>query len=452
MCYAIPGRIKAITGKIAFVDYFGEERKALNEMEELRKGDFVYAQGGYIIERIPLAEAEEILSVWKETFFELQEADLRLSRLDLEKAGIDRKLGFILDGTIAGRPLSETHAVYLLGRTDPRELDLIFKSANFLRQKHLKNACCVHGILEISNACSQPCLYCGISTHHRTLKRYRMTPDEIVENACLAVARHGFKALVLQSGEDAGYSIGELASVVRRIKAKTPALIFISFGEIGFHGLEQLYEAGARGLLMRFETSNPALYSNLHPGSDLETRLSHLREAYKLGYLLITGGLVGVPGQTREDLVRDLFLAKELHAEMMSFGPFLPHPNTPLKDSGVPEENDILKVLAVTRLLEPTEARILITTAFETLSENARRKGLLAGANSVMLNVTPAQYRRQYEIYPNRAYGDDGIEKQIEDVVNLLASLGRAPTDLGISRAQGRQPRGFALGTPELTG
>ncbi|MFH1801053.1 MAG: radical SAM protein [Candidatus Omnitrophota bacterium] len=431
MCYAIPGKVKELKGNVAVLDYFGELRRAHYEMTDLRVDEYVYAQGGYVINKVPLREAEEILSAWKTMFFELQEVDLRLSRAGIEKISADAAIKRILDKAMEGKPPARDELLYLLKCRDRSTLDLVFKSANFLRQKYLKNACCVHGILEISNHCRENCRYCGISTHHKALTRYRMTPDEIMAVACEAVEKYGFKALVLQSGEDPGYSIDEFARIIRMIKEKTPCLIFISFGEIGIPGLRKLHDAGARGLLMRFETSNPKLYAESHPGRSLETRLEHLRKAYEMGYLIVTGGLIGLPDQTLADIVDDIFLAKELHAEMYSFGPFLPHPQTPLGKVLPVHEIEMLKVIAVARLLDPKEARILVTTAFETLSPDARRKGLLAGANSVMLNITPVEYRERYAIYPNRVYAHETVRKQIDETLVLLKELGRAPTDLG---------------------
>ncbi|MDO9572430.1 MAG: [FeFe] hydrogenase H-cluster radical SAM maturase HydE, partial [Candidatus Omnitrophota bacterium] len=213
------------------------------------------------------------------------------------------------------------------------------------------------------------------------------------------------------------------------------------FGEIGIDGLEKLYQAGARGLLMRFESSNPKIYEDVHLGQSLESRLMHLKEAYKIGYLIITGGLIGIPGQSKEDILNDIFLAKELHAEMFSFGPFIPHPHTPfaaimpaqhppVRASAQVEE--VVKVLAIARIIDHTQAKILVTTALETLSREAAKSGLLAGANSLMLNVTPLAYRPFYAIYPNRAHQSEDINVQIESTVSLLRSLGRAPTDLEV--------------------
>ncbi len=442
MCYAIPGRVEKIENRVATVSYFGETKTARNELERLDVGDYIYAQGGYVIDRIPEREALDILSTWKEAFFELQELDLRISRAGGEEASgrrsdpDDRRILAILDRAVESRPLSRKELLELIGLEDPYYQGLLYKSANFLRRKHLGNSCCVHGIIEFSNHCSRSCRYCGISTFNAKLERFRMTPQEIVETACRAIDEFGFKALVLQSGEDPGFGVDALCDVIRDIKRRSPALLLVSSGEVGIDSLARLYEAGARGLLMRFETSNPTLYESYRPFCKLETRLAHIREAYGMGYLVLTGALVGMPGQTDEDRLNDIVLAKDLHAEMISFGPFIPHPDSPFADSPAAGPEQILTSLAVARLADPESAKILVTTAFETIDPEARRKGLLAGANSVMVNVTPHARKRNYSIYPNRAHTEESLPAQIEATIGLLRSLGRAPTDLGTDTAK----------------
>jgi biotin synthase len=423
MCYTIPGKVVEISGKTAIIDYFGEKRKALNELADLKVGDYIYAQGGFVINTLPEAEALQVLDDWRDIFFALQRTDVRLSRLKLDGTGVDQSFVRILDKAAEAKPLTREELLTLIHAKDKKELNLLFKVANFLRQKHLKNACCVHGIIEFSNYCSNDCEYCGIK-NSLDIPRYRMTDDEILEAVDEAVNKYGFKALVLQSGEDPEFPANRLAKVIKEIKKRYAVLIFISVGEIGRQGLQELYDAGARGILIRFETSNPTLYSKLHCGDKLEDRLDDIRDAHKIGYLILTGGLIGLPGQTEEDLLNDILLTKELHAEMYSFGPVLPNG---------PETDLVLKVLAISRIVDPTNAKIVVTTGFETLEKNARSLGLMAGANSMMLNVTPMKYRKLYNIYPNRAHEDEEIDKQVKEAVDLLYSLGRAPTDIGVS-------------------
>jgi biotin synthase len=432
MCYAIPGLVKAFDGKYITVDYFGEEKKAINEIANLAVGDYVYAQGGFVITRVSAREAEATLETWKDLFFELQAIDAKSVEISPWSGKKYEKVRGLMDQVLAGGKISREDIRYLLGISSPGEKEFLFSAANFLRQQHHKNSCCVHGIIEISNTCAEACHYCGISSFHKTLTRYRMTKDEILEAVRAAVEDHGFKALVLQSAEDPGRSVDELADIVKEIKKRFGVLIFISFGEIGFEGLEKLYAAGARGLLLRFETSDPALYARYHPGCSLEERIAHIKKANDLGYLIVTGSLIGLPGQTLESLARDIELAGELNVEMLSMGPFLPHPATPLAKSPSPSVEDVAQVLAVARFALRPDVKILVTTGFETLSPEARRVGLMAGANSVMLNVTPVEKRALYNIYPGRAHQDDTIDAQVQETIKMLEGLGRAPTDLSV--------------------
>jgi len=432
MCYAIPGKVKEIKGNVALVDYYGETKRAITELISLAPGDYVYAQGGYVIQKINPKEAQDILETWKDMFFELQQLDKNFSRLSFDNS-LDPKLRLILDKACEEKKLKDDELLYLLNLTDPGQRETFFKTANFLRQKYHNNSCCVHGIIEISNFCKRDCHYCGISSYNKNLERYRMSKEEIL-GAVSQAYDLGFKSLVLQSGEDPGYKIEELVEIIKVVKERYPLLVFVSFGEVGVEGLKKLYGAGARGLLMRFETSNPKLYQLLHPGYRLETRIREIKEAFELGYLIITGSLIGLPGQTDLDILNDIRLADELHAEMMSFGPFLAHPESRLAGINAPSEDKIFNVMALARIEAAKEVKILVTTAFETLSAAARERGLVSGASSLMLNVTPLKYRKLYSLYPNRAHEEESIEDQIKDAVSLLKNLGRAPTDLSVTK------------------
>lgn len=396
MCYAIPGQIVELADRVATIEYFGERRKAYKDLVEIQLGDYVYAQGGFVIQKLSEAEAKEILNDWRELFFKLQETDKRLS-------------------------------------AKPQGL---YERANAIRQKYHGNSCCIHGILEFSNYCRNNCLYCGIRRDNKALVRYRLEIPEILKAVDEAV-KLGFKALVLQSGEDEYYDADKLYAICKEIRNRYPVLLFISIGERPLAIYQRLYEAGARGVLMRFETSNPAIYSRLKPDSVLEERLGLIKKIRGLGYLIITGFLVGLPGETRRDILQNIKLTASLGAEMFSFGPFIPHPQTPLPNEALPTLTKLLKIIAQTRLMNP-KTKILVTTALETLDkEEGAKAGLLAGANSLMINVTPLKYRRFYDIYPQRFGTDLSTREHINRTIQLLQSLGRAPTDLSIDRDEG---------------
>ncbi len=392
MCYSIPGKVLEIKDNIVIVDYFGERKKARNEFLNLSVGDYIYAQAGFAVQRILPGEAEPLLEGWRELFFKLQEIDLRLA-------------------------------------LKPQNL---YEKANNIRQKYLGNSCCVHGIIEFSNYCSCDCLYCGLRNSNGFLTRYRMSSEEIIEAAEFSVNELGFKALVLQSGEDDWYGEDKLVEIIRGIREKSAALISLSIGERGIETYKRLFEEGARGALLRFETGNDSLYSKMRPGHVLKNRIELIEKLRETGYLIMTGFLIGLPGQTEEDILKDIELANSLGTDMFSFGPVIPHPQTPLGNILPAKKELVLNTIARTRIMNP-EAKILVTTSFETLDrESGLRDGLMSGGNSLMINLTPEKYRKFYEIYPDRAGTGQNIRQRIEQVIKLLHSIGRAPTDLGI--------------------
>ena len=427
MCYAIPGKVVEIGKRGLVVDYFGEQRNVINEFNEhVSLGDYVYAQSGIVVKKISEKDALLILDEWEELFFKLKEQDLMLATA--KELPIKADVRAILEKR--GASLAREELLYLLKIKDKEELEALFQAANALRQEQMQNSCCVHGILEFSNYCTNMCTYCGIRSTNKKLERYRLTTDEIVELAEEAVNRLGFKALVLQSGEDSWYSDEKLIEIVKKVRERCGVLLFMSIGTRSLECYTALYEAGARGVLMRFETSNPRLYARFHSGpkADLKYRLELLKHAKQLGYIIITGSLIGLPGQTEEDLVNDILLTKSLGADMYSFGPLIA--TSKRKEASKVDITTVLKVLSVSRLADPN-AKILVTTALETLDEEGRRLGLLAGANSLMINVTPPACRKRYAIYPNRAGNEISVEQNIQKTKGLLFALGRAPTDLG---------------------
>ncbi|MCP5003002.1 MAG: [FeFe] hydrogenase H-cluster radical SAM maturase HydE [Planctomycetes bacterium] len=431
MCYAIPGNVKSIAGNLITVDYFGEERKARNEFYNLEVGDYVYAQGGFVVQKIDEEEAEVILDTWKEMFFRLKETDVRLSKLHNDKTDLDKKFLNIIDNAVYGKSISKPDALRLLSSDNPDEREVLLRSANFIRQKYLDNACCVHGIIEFSNNCECNCSYCGINESNTSLTRYRLDFGEILGVVEDAVKRLGFKAIVLQSGEDSSYSDEMLTGLISTIRERFPVFIFLSMGERDEAFYRSAYDAGAKAVLFRFETCDSELYSKLHPHSSLKERMRHLGFIKDIGYIIASGGLIGLPGQTLESVVDDFMFAKELGCDMYSFGPFIPHPDTALSGYNAPGAEYVLKAISVLRLIDPF-GKILVTTALESLNTEARKQALLSGANSIMLNLTPKDYTRLYDIYPHRATVDVPVEDQVECALQLLKDIGRAPTDLGI--------------------
>ncbi|MFQ5951950.1 MAG: radical SAM protein [Candidatus Omnitrophota bacterium] len=429
MCYAIPGKLVEKTDTTGVVDYFGEKRKVRLAFMDVKEGDYVYAQGGVLINRISEKEALESLETWKELFFELKKIDRKLSGAPEIPTKTPDNMLAILQKVNLGKELTREELAALLNVEDQQQSKLIYDTANNIRQKDQDNACCVHGIIEFSNLCRNDCLYCGIRKSSM-LERYEMSPDEIIKTAEYAVKELGFKALVLQSGENPNYDEDKLAYIVRKIK-DFGILVFLSVGSRDKEIYRKLYEEGARAALLRFETSDKGIFEELRPETDFDERLGLIKYIKELGYVLATGFIVGFPGENTDTVIDNILLTRSLQPDMYSFGPFIPAGNTPLGDHSLPDKDKILKVISACRFVDKN-AKILVTTALETLDKKAKREALLAGANSLMINVTPPHLRKLYNIYDSRVGTDSEAKDIIGETLDLLYSLGRAPTDLGI--------------------
>ena len=345
-------------------------------------------------------------------------------------------------------PQLQTH----LRETSPSGLDALYAEADRVRAAHVGEEVHLRGLVEISNFCVRSCGYCGIRAENRRITRYRMSCPEVFACALQAVA-YGYGTLVLQSGEDYGLRREAIAELIRRVKAETPLAVTLSLGERPEGDLLAWREAGADRYLLRFETSDRALYDRIHPprlGQERSDRFALLRRLREIGYEIGSGVMIGIPGQTYASLAQDLAMFRELDLDMIGVGPYLPHPDTPLGTAGLspvasPEdqvpntEAMTYKVVALARLQCP-QANIPSTTALATLNKaSGRELGLARGANIVMPNLTPVQYRALYEIYPDKA-----CVNETADACRLCLS-GRIH---GMGRKVGKGPGGRVCTSP----
>lgn len=310
------------------------------------------------------------------------------------------------------RDLDRNEILRWLACDDATALEELWGEADRVRREHVGDEVHLRGLIEISNHCLRQCHYCGLRAGNRDITRYRMKPDEIVEAAKQARDfRYG--TVVLQAGEDEGLTVDMVSDIVRRIKQEAGLAVTLSLGERTPGELRAWRQAGADRYLLRFETSNSELFARMHPprGGNRTPRMELLRQLGPLGYEVGSGVMLGIPGQTMHDLVNDLLLFRELDLDMIGVGPFIAHPATPFGQSDQPPVPDQVpatelmtyKVVALTRLLCP-DANIPSTTALATLNiAEGRELGLARGANIVMPNMTPPEYRVHYEIYPAKA-------------------------------------------------
>lgn len=326
--------------------------------------------------------------------------------------------------------LSKDELIQIL--SDESINDFLFKTADEVREKYVGNEVHLRGLIEFSNICKCNCKYCGLRKDNSELERYRLSIEEAYDFAKKA-KEYGYKTVVLQSGEDSYYSVERLVKLLQDIK-KLDLAITLSIGERTFEEYKAFKEAGADRYLIRIETTDKELYKKMHPNMSFENRVRCLKDLKALGYEVGTGCLVGLPEQTIDSLANDILFFKEIDADMIGIGPFIPNQNTPLKDAKGGTFEMALKVMALTRILLPT-INIPATTAMETLNPNGRLIALQSGANVVMPNVTEGNYRRKYEIYPGKICVGDTPAQCRGCISGKIQSIGRTvSTDYGFHK------------------
>lgn len=307
--------------------------------------------------------------------------------------------------------ITDSELLRLITTNDPEEQEALFARAREAREARYGQDVYFRGLIEFTNYCKNDCLYCGIRRSNRNVERYRLTPEQILECARLGDSL-GYKTFVLQGGEDPYWNDDRVCEVVAAIRTEFPdSAITLSIGEKPRSSYESYFAAGANRYLLRHETANAKHYARLHPAEmSLANRKQCLWTLKDIGYQVGAGFMVGTPFQTPENLLEDLRFLEELQPHMVGIGPFIAQADTPFAKETGGSLDQTLRMVALTRLLLP-DALIPATTALGTLSGEGRERGLRAGANVVMPNLSPKSVRKLYALYDGKiCTGDEAAE------------------------------------------
>lgn len=288
----------------------------------------------------------------------------------------------------------------------------------------------IRGLIEIGNICRNDCLYCGIRRSNQKCSRYQLTQEQILA-CCREGWALGFRTFVLQGGE--GMPAERACTLVRAIKREFPACaVTLSLGEYPKADYQAMKEAGADRYLLRHETADRAHYEKLHPpGMSFKHRMGCLKDLKALGFQTGCGFMVGSPYQTPETLAKDLKFVEEFHPEMCGIGPFIPHRDTPFRDFPAGSVELTLYLLSLLRLIHP-DLLLPATTALGTLQEDGRERGMLAGANVVMPNLSPPDAREKYTLYNGKLHSGAESAQHVAGLKARMAAIGcRVVTDRG---------------------
>lgn len=314
------------------------------------------------------------------------------------------------------------------------EFDALADQARRITEERFGRKVFLRGLIEYSNRCICSCLYCGIRRENGKVRRYGLS-DEAILAAVRSGHDRGLKSFVLQGGEDPAFGPERLCHIVGAIKQLTrgEAAVTLSAGILPREAYAELRRAGADRYLIRFETADPELHQYLRGGITLERRLEALEDLKSLGYQTGSGFMTGLPGETDELLMRNIRLCKELELDMAGIGPFIPHPETPLRDTPTAPVERAIRAVALLRIACP-DIHIPATTAAGSLAADGRERMIQNGANVLMPNLTPVAEKKEYLLYPGKICLD---EEGLHCIGCLDMRMRSVDRELSFERADG---------------
>lgn len=296
--------------------------------------------------------------------------------------------------------------------------------AQRVTNKVFGNKIFIRALIEFTNYCKNNCYYCGIQSSNQNINRYRLTKEEILK-CCDTASQLGFKTFVLQGGEDPYFNKNIMIDIIKSIRKIHPMYaITLSIGEKTENEYKAFYNAGVNRFLLRHETADYIHYNKIHPMNlSLENRISCLYKLKEIGYTTGAGFMVGSPFQNTESLAKDFIFLQNLKPHMIGIGPFIPHKDTVFRDQ---PSGDLELTLFIISLLRIMLKNVLLpaTTALASLDKNGRKLGILHGANVVMPNISPQQYRKQYALYDNKLSTRTEAGENLKELIKELYSIG----------------------------
>lgn len=306
---------------------------------------------------------------------------------------------------------------FIIDNVSDDDREYIRSKAQGIAKSKFGNKVYTRGIVEFSNICKNDCYYCGIRKSNKNFERYRLTKEQILD-CCESGYAYDYRTFVLQSGEDPYYTDEVMCDIVSTIREKyTDCAITLSIGERSRESYQKLFDAGANRYLLRHETANKELYEKLHPSyQKFEVRMQCLRDLKDIGYQVGTGMMIGAPFQTHRNLAEDLVFLGEFKPHMVGTGPFIPHKDTDFRNEKAGTLEMVLLCLSLVRIMLPN-VLLPATTALGSINPLGREKGVLAGANVIMPNLSPTEVRKNYLLYDNKICVNDA-SSQCKNCIN----------------------------------
>ena len=284
---------------------------------------------------------------------------------------------------LQGNPILKEEALFLAGFPD---LDALCDAADEIRRKFAGNGVDSCSIVNArSGRCSEDCKWCAqASRHHTGCEVYDFIPEEDMMEAARRNEESGIHRFSLvTSGKAVGKKdVARFCEMFRRLSQETGLYLCASMGLIGLEEMRMLAEAGVKRYHCNMETSSsyfPSLCSTHTPADKRAT----IRAAREAGLDVCSGGIIGM-GETMEHRVEFAFELSELDVDSVPLNILNPIPGTPLADTPLISEDEIVRTGAIFRFVLP-EKTIRFAGGRLRLSHESMLRMLRGGVNGALM-------------------------------------------------------------------
>ena len=285
-----------------------------------------------------------------------------------------------------GRPISFDDAMSLT-KTSAVEIPYLAALANEVREKFVGSAietCALSNIK--SGNCSEDCKFCAQSGHYKTDSPIypQITVDEIMVQAKSAEAMGATEFCLVSSGWGATHEkeFQVVLEAVRRITTETKLFADCSLGFLTGEQMKQLKEAGLYRNNHNLEASSE-YFGKICTTHTHEQRMNHVQMVRHYGIHPCSGGILGM-GETPKDRIDLAFELKSLNANCVPINILNPRRGTPLGDVEALEPLEIIKFIAIYRLILPSST-IKIAGGREINIRDLQAMAMQAGANGLII-------------------------------------------------------------------
>lgn len=270
-------------------------------------------------------------------------------------------------------------------------LDLIFEAHSVHRQHHVVGDVQKCSLLSIkTGGCPENCSYCPQSAHYDTgIAREKLFSVERVVEEARAAKKKGASRFCMGAAWRSAKKGEEFERVLKIVEAvKDEGLeVCVTLGMLNEMQAQRLKEAGVYAYNHNLDTSRE-YYPNIITTRTFDDRLETLKHVRQAGMTICSGGIIGM-GESEEDrcgLIAEL-ASLDPQPESVPINLLIPSEGTPLADAPPVDPLDLVRTIAVARILIP-RARVRLSAGRMFLNREAHVLAFMAGANSIFLGET----------------------------------------------------------------